>query len=174
MISGAHVMIFTQDEQADRAFLRDVLEIPCIDSGGGWLIFKLPPAELGVHDGENGFHQIYFICDDVEAFVANPSDEAYQRAVDRLLADAHYGEHWGRHWLDLARYADSAGYEFDEKREIWKYRDWVIQALNTDEPYDQFLREQIAGDLLPAATADQKIATGLRTHGVLQLLLAPV
>lgn len=71
MISGAHVMIFTQDEAADRAFLRDVLEIPCIDSGGGWLIFKLPPAELGVHNGDNGFRQIYFICDDADAFVAN-------------------------------------------------------------------------------------------------------
>jgi hypothetical protein len=70
MITGVHGMIFTKDEAADRAFLRDVLEIPCIDSGGGWLIFKLPPAELGVHGGENGFHQIYFICDDVDAFVA--------------------------------------------------------------------------------------------------------
>ena len=70
MISGAHAMIFTKDETAGRAFLRDVLEIPCIDTGGGWLIFKLPPAELGVHSGENGFHQVYFICDDVEAFVA--------------------------------------------------------------------------------------------------------
>ena len=70
MISGAHVMIFTKDEAADRAFLRDVLEIPCIDSGGGWLIFKLPPAELGVHSGDNGFHQVYLICDDADAFVA--------------------------------------------------------------------------------------------------------
>jgi catechol 2,3-dioxygenase-like lactoylglutathione lyase family enzyme len=69
-ISGAHVMIFSNDEAADRAFLRDVLEIPCIDSGGGWLIFKLPPAELGVHDGDNGFHQLYLTCDDVDAFVA--------------------------------------------------------------------------------------------------------
>ena len=69
MISGAHVMIFTQDEAADRAFLRDVLEIPGIDSGGGWLIFKLPPAELGVHGGENGFHQLYLVCDDVDRFI---------------------------------------------------------------------------------------------------------
>ena len=69
MIGGAHVMIFTQDGAADRAFLRDVLEIPCIDSSGGWLIFKLPPAELGVHSGQNGFHQIYFICEDVDRFV---------------------------------------------------------------------------------------------------------
>ena len=67
MISGAHAMIFSADPEADRAFLKDVLEIPCVDSGGGWLIFKLPPAELGVHGGDNGFHQLYFICDDVEA-----------------------------------------------------------------------------------------------------------
>ncbi|HKX92817.1 MAG TPA: hypothetical protein VJM15_10395 [Sphingomicrobium sp.] len=70
-ITGAHVMIFTRNEAADRAFLRDVLEIPCIDSGGGWLIFKLPPTELGVHGAENGFHQVYFICDDVDAFVTD-------------------------------------------------------------------------------------------------------
>ena len=82
MISGAHVMIFTQDEAADRAFLRDVLEIPCIDSGGGWLIFRLPPAELGVHRGDNGFHQIYFICDDVDAFVARWRRRASPRDPD--------------------------------------------------------------------------------------------
>ncbi|NUT01283.1 MAG: extradiol dioxygenase [Sphingomonas sp.] len=68
MISGAHVMIFTRDEEADRAFLRDVLEIPSIDAGGGWLIFKLPPTELGVHGGEsNDVHQLYFMCDDLDA-----------------------------------------------------------------------------------------------------------
>ena len=71
MITGAHVMIFTQDEEADRAFLRDVLEIPCIDSGGGWLIFKLPPADLGVHGGErNDHHELYLICDDLDAAIA--------------------------------------------------------------------------------------------------------
>jgi len=70
MITGAHAMIFSKDPDADRLFLRDVLDIPCIDSGGGWLIFKLPPAELGVHGGDNGFHQLYFICDDVDAFIA--------------------------------------------------------------------------------------------------------
>ena len=75
MITGAHVMVFTEDEAADRAFLRDVLEIPCIDSGGGWLIFKLPPAELGVHSGDNGLHQIYFICDDVDAFVRGMTEK---------------------------------------------------------------------------------------------------
>ncbi|MEA3016112.1 MAG: hypothetical protein QOI38_834 [Sphingomonadales bacterium] len=89
MISGAHAMIFTSDEAADRAFLRDVLEIPCIDSGGGWLIFRLPPAELGVHDGENGFHQIYFICDDVEAFVA-------AMAAKNVRTDPIARQDWGR------------------------------------------------------------------------------
>ena len=89
MISGAHVMIFTQVEAADRAFLRDVLEIPCIDSGGGWLIFKLPPAEMGVHSGENGFHQIYFICDDVDAFVAKMIEKG-------VATDPISQEDWGR------------------------------------------------------------------------------
>ena len=70
MISGAHVMIFTRDEAADRAFLRDALELPCIDSGGGWLIFKLPPAELGIHSGErNDFHLLYLMCDDLDAAI---------------------------------------------------------------------------------------------------------
>ena len=76
MITGAHVMLFTQDEEADRAFLRDVLEIPCIDSGGGWLIFKLPPAELGVHGHDrNDFHQLYLICEDVDATIARLADK---------------------------------------------------------------------------------------------------
>ena len=71
MISGAHVMIFTRDETADRAFLRDVVGIPCIDAGGGWLIYKLPPTEMGVHGGEqNDVHQLYFMCDDLDAEIA--------------------------------------------------------------------------------------------------------
>ena len=89
MISGAHVMIFTKDEAADRAFLRDVLEIPCIDSGGGWLIFKLPPAELGVHSGDNGFHQIYLICDDADAFVATMAEKG-------VTTEPVKPEEWGR------------------------------------------------------------------------------
>jgi len=89
MISGAHAMIFSADPDADRAFLKDVLEIPCVDSGGGWLIFRLPPAELGFHGGENGFHQLYFICDDVEALVSSLSGKgvACGEIVD---------ERWGR------------------------------------------------------------------------------
>ena len=89
MINGAHVMIFTRDEQADRAFLRDILQIPNIDSGGGWLIFKLPPAELGVHQGENDFHQIYFICDDIEAFVARMAEHGVE--TSRISQ-----QQWGR------------------------------------------------------------------------------
>src|SRR6058998_1900978 len=80
--------------------------------------------------------------------------------VDRLLASPHYGERWGRWWLDAARYADSNGYSLDAPRSIWEYRDWVIDALNQDLPFDQFAIWQLAGDLLPDATIGQQIATG--------------
>jgi catechol 2,3-dioxygenase-like lactoylglutathione lyase family enzyme len=90
MISGAHVMIFTKDEAADRAFLRDALEIPCIDSGGGWLIFKLPPAELGVHGGENNdVHQLYFMADDLDAEIARLADKG-------VTCDEPRSASWGR------------------------------------------------------------------------------
>lgn len=97
---------------------------------------------------------------EVDAFLADTSEGAYERAVDRLLASPHYGERWGRHWLDGARYADSDGYEKDKPRQAYFYRDWVVNALNRDLPYDQFLIEQIAGDLLPEPTQDQLVATG--------------
>ncbi|HXG46077.1 MAG TPA: DUF1549 domain-containing protein, partial [Methylomirabilota bacterium] len=98
--------------------------------------------------------------EEADAFAADPSPEAYARVVERLLASPHYGERWGRHWLDAARYADSDGYEKDMSREIWPYRDYVIGAFNRDLPYDQFIIEQIAGDLLPNRTQDQLVATG--------------
>ena len=82
-------------------------------------------------------------------------DAAYERLVDRLLASPRYGERWARKWLDLARYADTNGYEKDRDRSIWPYRDWVIAALNADMPFDQFTIEQIAGDMLPEPTIDQ-------------------
>jgi hypothetical protein len=85
---------------------------------------------------------------EVEAFVKDESPDAYEKAVERLLASPHYGERWGRHWLDVARYADSNGYSIDAPRSIWKYRDWVINALNQDVPFDQFTIWQIAGDLI--------------------------
>src|SRR6184192_2626510 len=97
---------------------------------------------------------------EVDAFLADRSRNAYEKQVERLLASPHYGERWGRHWLDAARYADSDGFEKDKQRQVWFYRDWVIGALNRDLPYDQFVIEQIAGDLLPGATQDQIVATG--------------
>jgi mono/diheme cytochrome c family protein len=100
----------------------------------------------------------------VEAFLRDAKPEAYERVVDRLLASPHYGERWGRHWLDLARYADTHGFTIDAPREIWKYRDWVIDALNRDLPFDQFVIEQMAGDMLPRATLEQKIATGFHRN----------
>src|SRR5262249_22198120 len=85
---------------------------------------------------------------------------AYVYLVDRLLASPHYGERWGRHWLDLARYADSDGYEVDKVRpHAWYWRDWVIRAVNDDMPFDQFTIEQLAGDLLPGASFSQRLAT---------------
>lgn len=104
---------------------------------------------------------------EVDAFLAavaqNP-EEAYRELVDRLLNSPHYGERWGRWWLDQARYADSNGYSIDAPRQIWKFRDWVIDALNADMPFDQFTVEQLAGDLLPHATESQKVATGFHRN----------
>ncbi len=87
--------------------------------------------------------------EEVAAFIKDTSPRAYEKLVDKLLAKPAYGEHWARLWLDLARYADSAGYADDPQRTIWKYRDWVINALNANKPFDQFTIEQLAGDLLP-------------------------
>jgi hypothetical protein len=101
---------------------------------------------------------------DVQDFVKDERPDAYERLVDHLLASPHYGERWGRHWLDLARYADTSGFTIDAPREIWKYRDWVIEALNKDMPFDQFVIEQMAGDMLPNATLEQKIATGFHRN----------
>jgi len=101
---------------------------------------------------------------EVDAFVADQSPDAYERVVDRLLASPHYGERWARPWLDLARYADTHGFEKDPKRVMFRYRDWVIAALNADMPFDQFTIEQIAGDMLPAATLEQRLASGFHRN----------
>jgi hypothetical protein len=98
--------------------------------------------------------------DQIDAFLDDRSPLAYERVVDRLLASPHFGEKWTRRWLDLARYADSNGYQADQLREIWPYRDWVVRAINEDMPFDGFTIEQIAGDLIPGATVDQRVATG--------------
>ncbi len=102
---------------------------------------------------------------EVDAFLKDDSPDAYERLVDRLLASPHYGERWGRHWLDLARYADSDGYEKDlPRKDAYRYRDWVIDALNRDLPFDQFTIQQLAGDLLPDATLEHKAATGFHRN----------
>lgn len=101
---------------------------------------------------------------ELDGFLRDTRPDAYERQVDRLLQSPHFGERWGRHWLDLARYADTDGYTIDAPREMWKYRDWVIEAINRDMPFDQFVIEQIAGDLLPNPTQDQLIATGFHRN----------
>jgi cytochrome c553 len=107
--------------------------------------------------------------EEVEAFVADRSPDAFARVVDRLLASSRFGERWGRHWLDVARYAESSGKANMMYPQAWRYRDWVIGAFNADMPYDQFVRQQIAGDLLPArdaqSQAEQTIATGFLALG---------
>jgi mono/diheme cytochrome c family protein len=104
---------------------------------------------------------------EVDAFLADQSPDAYDKQVDRLLRSPHYGERWGRHWLDAARYADSDGYEKDKSRQVWAYRDWVINALNHDLPYDRFIIEQLAGDLLPNASQGQRVATGFLRNSMI-------
>ncbi len=101
---------------------------------------------------------------ELDAFAADTSSESYEKHVDRLLGSPHFGERQARHWLDNARYADSNGYSHDYPRSIWPYRDWVINALNADMPFDQFTVEQLAGDLLPNPTREHKIATGFHRN----------
>jgi hypothetical protein len=103
---------------------------------------------------------------EVDAFLTDRSPTAYEKVVDRLLASPHYGEHLARMWLDLARYADTNGYEKDDRRTIWPYRDWVIHAFNADVPFDRFTQEQLAGDLLPSPTREQRVATGFHRNSM--------
>ena len=104
---------------------------------------------------------------DLREFLADNRPNAFERQVDRLLASSHYGERWGRWWLDQARYADSNGYSIDGPRTMWQYRNWVINALNADMPFNQFATEQLAGDLLPSPTVSQKVATGFHRNTML-------
>ncbi|MGH9769732.1 MAG: DUF1549 domain-containing protein, partial [Blastocatellia bacterium] len=105
--------------------------------------------------------------EEVDRFVSDNSPDAYSKLVDRLLANPHYGERWGRWWLDAARYADTNGFEKDRARSIWPYRDWVIKAFNQDMRFDQFTIEQLAGDLLPNPNLDSRVATGFLRNSML-------
>ena len=107
--------------------------------------------------------------EEVDAFLADRSSDAYDKAVERLLASPHHGEKWARWWLDAARYADSNGFEKDRTRSIWPWRDWVIRAFNADKPFDRFTVEQLAGDLLPGATLDQHVATGFLRNSMINM-----
>ncbi len=101
---------------------------------------------------------------EIDAFVKDKSPDAYEKQVDRLLASPHYGERMAMQWLDLARYADTHGYHIDSHRVMWPWRDWVIRAFNSNLPYDQFTIQQLAGDLLPNATTDQRVATAFQRN----------
>src|SRR4029077_5321797 len=104
---------------------------------------------------------------EVDAFVNDRSPDAYERVVDRLLASPRYGERMASDWMDLARYADTHGFNNDSLRSMWRWRDWVIDAFNENLPYDRFITYQLAGDLLPKPTLDELIATGFnRNHGI--------
>ncbi|GDY21929.1 hypothetical protein LBMAG56_32760 [Verrucomicrobiota bacterium] len=105
--------------------------------------------------------------EEVADFVADARGDAFERVVERLLASPRFGEHWARAWLDAARFADTNGYNNDEERTMWAWRDWVINALNSNLPFDRFLIEQLAGDLLPGATRQQQVATGFNRNHVL-------
>ncbi|MCO6456937.1 MAG: DUF1553 domain-containing protein [Pirellulaceae bacterium] len=104
---------------------------------------------------------------EVEAFLADASPRAYERVVDRLLASPRYGEQMARNWLDLARYADTHGYHIDSHRDMWRWRDWVVESYNRNQPFDQFTVEQLAGDLLPNVTPQQRLATGFNRNNML-------
>ena len=103
---------------------------------------------------------------EVDAFLADPAPDAYERVVDRLLASPHYGEHLARYWLDVARYGDTHGLHLDNERSMWPYRDWVVSACNANQPFDQFTVWQLAGDLLPNATREQRVASGFNRCNV--------
>ena len=104
---------------------------------------------------------------EVDAFSGEVSDAAYAQTVERMLASPHFGERWARHWLDAAQFADSDGFEKDKPRQVWAWRDWVIRALNENMPYNRFITEQLAGDLLPNATQDQRVATGFLRNSMI-------
>jgi hypothetical protein len=129
---------------------------------------RRPDAESRGRTGARSFRRLSLDLtglpprpEDVSAFVADTAPDAYTKVVNRLLSSPHYGEHRARYWLDAARYGDTNGLHYDNYRGgIWPYRDWVVKAFNGNLPFDRFAIEQLAGDLLPNPTLDQRIATG--------------
>lgn len=104
-----------------------------------------------------------------DAFLRDTSPKAYEKVVDRLLASPHYGERWAQHWLDVVRFAESDGFEYDtHRRDAWRYRDYVIRSFNADKPYDQFLREQLAGYEIAPRNEEMRIASGVHRLGPLR------
>ncbi|MEM6777052.1 MAG: PSD1 and planctomycete cytochrome C domain-containing protein [Planctomycetota bacterium] len=152
---------------ADHAWARtnpvdDFIQSGLIDRG----LRPSPPAEPAVLLRRLSLDLIGLppTIEEVSAFEREPSETNYEAAVDRLLRSERFGEKWALHWLDLARYADSNGYQHDDLRSMWPYRDWVIDAFNQDLPFDQFTIEQLAGDLLPNPRRDQMVATGFHRN----------
>lgn len=111
--------------------------------------------------------------DEVDAFLADNSGDAYEKLVDRLLNSQAYGERMAVPWLDLARFADSDGYHADAPRSMWQYREWVIRAFNANQTFDRFIIDQLAGDLLPHPTLDQRVATAFNRNGMSSTEEAP-
>ena len=156
------------------AFVKPVARPGDID---GFIAARLKPLGLALQPEADRYTLIRRVSldliglpptlDETEAFVHDTRPDAYEKLVDRLLASPRYGERWARKWLDLARYADTNGYEKDKPRVIWPWRDWVIQSLNADMPFDQFTIKQLAGDLLPSPTLDDRIATGFHRNTML-------
>ena len=106
--------------------------------------------------------------EEIDAFVNDPSPNAYAKVVERLLASPHYGERWGQHWLDVVRYADTDGFEYDALRpDAWRYRDYVVKSFNHDKPFDRFILEQLAGDELAPGDQEALVAVGLQSTGCL-------
>ena len=145
--------------------------IHSLEARSGWFASRAPAARQAHAHSPPRHHDLTGLpptLAEIDAFARriNPPD-AYEKLIDRLLASPHYGEKWGRHWLDLVRYAESNSYERDNpKPNVWRYRDYVIQAFNNDKPYDQFIREQLAGDEIAGATDESRIATGFYRLGI--------
>ncbi len=156
------------------AFVKPRSELASIDD---YVSARLKPLGLSLQPEADRFALIRRVSldliglpptpEEADTFVSDRSPDAYEKRVDRLLASPRYGEKWARPWLDLARYADTNGYEKDNPRSIWPWRDWVINSLNADMPFDLFTVKQLAGDLLPGATLDDKIATGFHRNTML-------